>query len=131
MTARYVGPAEFCSAEWDRARPHLLAAAEVAKGTHDEVDLIRGVLNGSFHLWMGEQSAILSEVVRYPRLLSHRLFLAGGDLHELLAMEPELAAVAASRGCTRHELIGRKGWKRALTDLGYGNEAVALHRSIG
>lgn len=130
MHARRIEPSLLTATDWKRARPHLLAAVELAGGTHDEADLIEGIGRSAYHLWLGDDSAILSEIVHYPRLKSHRLFLAGGDLAELMLMEPELATEARLIGCGRHEIIGRKGWERTLKGLGYGHAATALRRSI-
>ncbi len=130
MTRR-IAPERFGAPEWEAARPHLLAAVEYSKGTHDEMDLLRAVADGKATLWLGDASAVLSEVVDYPRLRAHRLWLAGGDLEELLTMESAMADEALLIGCTRQELCGRMGWQRTLRARGYEGGTVSLHRSIG
>ncbi|MBL8630695.1 MAG: hypothetical protein JNM81_13750, partial [Rhodospirillaceae bacterium] len=42
------------------------------------------------------------------------MFLAGGDLAELQAMELDVAAQAKAAGITRMEISGRRGWLRSL-----------------
>jgi hypothetical protein len=127
--ARRITPEGFTSGDWERARPHLMAAADRA-GTHNEFDLVQAIAAGKATLWLGEASAVLSEIIDYPKLRTHRLWLAGGDLEELLAMEQYMAAQARLIGCTRQDLDGRLGWQRVLKTRGYSSATVTMHREL-
>lgn len=130
MHARLVEPTRITAADWKHARERLLPSLELTGGTHTEADLVAGVASGAYTLWLGDDSAILSQVINYPRLKAHRCFVAGGDLAELMLMEPEMAIDAKLLGCTRHEIDGRKGWERAMKPLGYGQAGIRLYRRI-
>ena len=47
------------------------------------------------------------------------VFLAGGDLFEIKEMESSLVEYAKAMECDYITLSGRKGWGKALEDLGY------------
>ena len=126
--ARQAGSAAEVDAAWQRNRADLLEALARAGGTHDEGDVLAGILGGSLQLWAGERSAIVTELIAYPRLTALRLFLAGGDLEELAAMERELAGRAQRAGIGRLEIGGRAGWERALP--GYRRLCVCLVKEI-
>lgn len=115
-------------AEWARCAPWVQAALDYAGGTHRLGDVRDAVLSGEAQFWPGERSAVVTEVVVYPRAKAVRFWLAGGDLGELKAMEKAVVAWAKGQGCDRAEILGRGGWERALE--GYARTCVALGRSI-
>lgn len=114
--------------EWVRCRQWLLPAIERAKGTHSEQDIVDGLLNGMLTLWPGEKSAIVTEILLYPRIKALNWFLAGGDLNELLGMEVKIREWAKENGCKRVTLGGRKGWKRVLP--GYEDYMTLLFKDL-
>jgi hypothetical protein len=72
------------------------------------------------------------EHVRYPRKSVLNIFLAGGELHELLALADGLVTEAARRlGCDAISLNGRPGWKRVLASTGWGDQGVTLGKEVG
>ena len=77
------------------------------------------MLSGSLLLWEGRKSAILTEDVTYPQHKAVQVWLAGGDMDEIIAMTPGLEAAARMRGCDRVLIEGREGWQKALSGLGY------------
>jgi hypothetical protein len=103
--------------EFDRCAPWIEAALEYTGGTHGIEDVRAAVAAGSMQLWPGERSALVTEVVQYPRLKAARIFAGGGDLDELRLMGESVMAWAAWNGCQRVEGFGRWGWGRALDDL--------------
>jgi hypothetical protein len=114
--------------EWLRCRSWLLPAIERTNGTHIERDIVDGLMRGQFILWPGENSAIVTEFLNYPRLKCLNWFLAGGKLEELLTMEKEICAWAKTQGCSRVSLGGRKGWKRALQS--YDEYLTLLYKDL-
>lgn len=113
-------------ADFARCRPFLEAALELA-GTHNLSDVVQGIADGAFHFWPGEKSAAVTQVYQYPRARFLHIFLAGGDLEELLAMVPLFKSWAAHLGCTKLTLIGRPGWERVL---GWTRGAVVLSTEV-
>ena len=108
-------------AEWDRCAPWLEEALEHNGGTHRIEDVLHQVLTDPDTLfWPGERSAAVTQIIRYPRLNQHHMWLCGGDLHEIIDdMLPIAEAHGVLNGCTRFSTAGRPGWKRVLKDKGY------------
>lgn len=88
--------------------------------TEDEV--AARVLSGTAQLWLGERSAIVTEVIHDPR--SVHVWVAGGELRDLLSLIPGLAAWARTMGCKGATINGRKGWARVLKSYGFEGEGV-------
>jgi hypothetical protein len=75
-----------------------------------------------------EKSCIITEVVDYPSLTVCRIWLAGGDLDELVEAEKSIAVWAKAQGCDAMEINGRKGWQRQLKD--YTATSVVLTKEL-
>lgn len=103
-------------ADFTRCAPFLAAALERAGGTHTLADIADGIAAGNFHFWPGEKAAAITEIHQYPRARFLHIFLAGGDLAELLAMIPAFKSWGAFHQCSKLTLAGRLGWKRVLGD---------------
>ncbi len=114
-------------ADFKRCRPFLQAALDLAGGTHTMADVVQGIADGVFHFWPGEKSAAITRVHEYPRARYLHIFLAGGDLDELLAMVPLFKSWAKHLGCTELTLAGRPGWERVL---GWTRRAVVLSTQV-
>jgi len=112
-------------------RRYIEDALQYAGGTHTFEDVQQQVTAGTLQFWPGASSAIVTEVLEYPRQKVVHVFLAGGTLHELERMYPLIFAWAREQGCTRATLLGRKGWERTfLARQGWTPRLVALERSI-
>lgn len=108
----------------------ILRALRVA-GTHTAEDIALGVEEGRFQLWPGEESAIVTELLRTPLRLTLHFFLAGGNLIELRAMMPGILAWGKAQGCTHASLIGRFGWLRSFVrDFGFTESAVMMEARL-
>lgn len=88
------------------------------------------VLTGDMQLWVDEGYAAVTEVLNYPRSRVVLVHLAGGKLDSLLEADGELDKFARIVGATGIEIIGRKGWVRALRDRGYREAAVHLFKEV-
>lgn len=70
--------------------------------------------------WPGEQSAVVTEVIRLPKVKALHVWLAGGEMGELIdRMLPAVEAFAKAAGCDRLSIAGRDGWERMLKNKGY------------
>lgn len=105
--------------EFQRCKPYFEAALEYTKGTHTIDDIWDGVVQGRYHFWPGEKSAIITDIEVYPQRRVMHIFLAGGDLDELLEMEKSVEAFAQSIGCNSVSISGRRGWLRVFKDDGW------------
>ena len=99
---------------WLKARPHLLPAIQRLGGTHTEEDVFFAICRGAMQLWLGDASAIVTEIVRYPRKSALNIMVAGGDLTDIKRAEERLTAFAIRNGCARIQAGGRDGWVRVF-----------------
>ncbi len=114
----------------DDFRKYIEAALEYSGGTHDFEDVKRGIIEGRMQLWPGTQSAAVTEVVKYDKKKVLHIFLAGGDMEELIDMIDSAAKWGRTQGCTSLTMAGRKGWERALAPSGFKPVMIVLERAI-
>jgi hypothetical protein len=113
-----------------RTRIWTEAALDYAKGTHLLVDVWKAIEDGLMQFWPGERSVVVTEVTVYPRMKVVGLFLAGGDLSEILEdMLPCIERWAVAHGASRITGAGRKGWAKVMSD--YTAEWTVLRKEIG
>ena len=114
--------------DWERRRGWLLAALEPACG--DEASLLADLAAGRAQLWAGEAAAMVTQCVVDERGRCLHVWLAGGDLEEILAMRPGVEAWARAHGCGRVTINGRRGWSRVLRRHGYARVGDELERRL-
>lgn len=118
-------------AEFERCRYYIEAALAFAEGTHTIEDIREGVRVRRYHFWPGEHSAAITEVLQFPRKRVFNVFLAGGNLNEIIdRMEPDFCSFARHLGCTEIALIGRLGWEKPLKPLGWHRSAIVLTKPL-
>lgn len=109
--------------EWS---PVLARAVPYTDGSHTLEDAWLGALEGAYQVWTGERSVMLTRTVLEPEKVSVHIFLAAGDMEELIhALLPPAERWARSLGATEMTLAGRRGWARALQEFGYGAPPLA------
>jgi len=113
---------------WARCSKYIEDALEYTGGSHKIDDVWRSIQEGKAQFFPLERSAIVTEVVDYPQKAMCRIWLAGGDLDELMQAEVALSAWAKTQGCDGMEIIGRRGWSRQLKD--YRESAVVLMKDF-
>ena len=106
-----------------------VARAIEYQDTHSLGDVARAIIDGEAQHWRGERSEIITEIKSFPMMKVCRVWLAGGDMTELVdVMLPDVEAWAKENGCARVEIVGRKGWKRALPN--YREPYAVLHKEL-
>lgn len=106
--------------EFARCAPWIEAALKYDGETHTIEDVMLSVAAGERQFWPGQRSAVITEVVRYPRKTALNFWLAGGDLQELKTMLAPIEQWAREQGCERITLAGRRGWERTfMREAGY------------
>lgn len=111
--------------EWERARQWIIPALTEED---TETDVVVRLLEGSAQLWLGEASAMVTEVVREPR--SVHFWLGGGDMAELISLIPGIAAWGRMMGCRAITIEGRKGWDRVLKGRDFRRNGDLLRKAI-
>lgn len=111
-------------------RSQIEAALEYSGGTHEFEDVVRAVLESRMQLWPGKRSVAVTEVVKYDRKKVLHIFLAGGEMDELIDMIDSAAEWGRTQGCTSLTMAGRKGWERVLNSHGFNPVMIVLEREI-
>lgn len=102
-----------------RCRPWIEAALEYSLGTHDFLNIVDAVLTGNMQLWVDEKGCAVTEVLDFPKKRILHIFLAGGELDAVRALENSAVEWAKSIGCSAFTLTGRRGWEKALKNDGW------------
>jgi len=105
--------------ELDRCKPWIEAALDYCDGTHSWDDIENGIASGMMQLWPAAKGCIVTEIVVYPKKKVINIFLAGGELDQILDMDADVKAWASAHGCTGATMTGRVGWKKPLEPLGW------------
>jgi hypothetical protein len=111
-------------------KKYIEDALEYAKGTHTLEDIWDGIVDGTFQFWPGEKSAVITEVQIYPQKKTMHIFLAGGDLNELLEMEKSVRAFAKTIGCNSMSISGRRGWLRIFERDGWEEICTTIAKEL-
>ncbi len=114
--------------EFERLAHHIDAALGYTGGSHTSVDVLDAIKNGQAQFFPLANSVIVTEIIDYPQMSVCRIWLAGGEMEELLEAEKKIAEWARGLGCSGMEIIGRKGWERQLAD--YKASSVVLTKEI-
>lgn len=111
-------------------RKYIEDALEYTKGTHTLDDIWNGVVRGDFQFWPGDKSAVITEIQIYPQAKVMHIFLAGGDLEELLQMEKSVRAYAQTIGCNSMSISGRRGWLRIFERDGWKEVCTTIAKEL-
>ncbi len=106
---------------YTKHRPAIIAAIAVNHGTYTEENIIRGLMTGEMTLWSGDTSVVISEINETDTSKIISLFIAAGDLEELVKMEKDIEKFARLKGCTHMRGEGRKGWDRVMPEYVAGS----------
>lgn len=115
-------------AEWQRCAPYIEAALEYCDGAYELDDVASIVVAGDAQFWPLADAAIVTEIIKYPRKTALRFWLAGGNLQTLAEAEPAIIEWSKQYSCQSVEIIGRRGWTRALT--GYTPASTIMTKEV-
>ena len=101
---------------WPDYSDMIQEALEYGNGEYEIEDLFEAVCCGAMQLWATPKSVAITTVIKYPRKTTCLIVAAGGDLDDLRKHLPLVEEWAAWLGCDAVEVMGRKGWRRALPD---------------
>jgi len=116
--------------EWLKCKKHIQKALDVYDSGYNIDDVEQSIKEGTFQLWPGKQSAVVTSVTQFPRKSILNIVFSGGKMDELLEMLKELENFAKLMGCSEIRLGGRKGWKRVLQSVGFKQTNV-ICKKIG
>jgi hypothetical protein len=111
-------------------RKMLIEALEHSGGSHTFQNIVDSVQNEVMQFWPMEQSCLVTEVINYPNIKCLHIFLAGGDLEEIKSIDSTLEFLCQEIGADYISLSGRRGWIKALADIGYELSHVTLAKKV-
>lgn len=114
----------------DRFRSLIEEAIEHGGRTHTFDDIVTMVLTGRVVFWPLVNSFLITEIVDYPQERCYHIFLAGGEIEELIEMHHKVQQAAIEQGCSHLSIAGRKGWVRALKSHGWTPQLIVLKKPI-
>lgn len=113
-----------------RCRDWVEAALSYSGDTHDFVHIFDGVVEGRFQFWSNDECCVVTEIVDYPKKRVLHIFLAGGKLEAIRALEEKAVKWAKQLGCSAFTLTGRKGWEKALKNDGWEYAHTSMIKRI-
>ena len=111
-------------------RQMIQNALDFGHNTHSFQDIVNGVAAQDMQFWPMEQSCLVTEIVTYPNSRALHIFLAAGDLEEIKGIDETLAIFGKQLNAQVISLSGRKGWTKALKDIGYKTAHVTMFKEI-
>ncbi len=115
--------------QFERCWPWLAAARDLCGLTHTKDDIWAAIEDGRAQVWPLPHAAVLTTVDHHKTGLKElQQWLAGGDLAELVQCEALIVKWAKELGCSRVSIVGRRGWKKALS--GYREMATIFSKEI-
>ena len=108
----------------------LEPALDYGPRTHDASDYLQSVVEGRMQFWSAGKTALLTELVDYPKLRAIRGVATAGDLSEVRQLIRSAEEWGRSQGCSIAIGGGRPGWARALEHQGYENACVLLTKNL-
>lgn len=118
-------------AAWDRCAPWIEAALHHGQDAFDLADIKEMVLSGDAQFWEGRGAAMVTRIDEYPKATWLLLWLAGGDMDEIVYdLVPMAEAYGKQHGCGKSVIIGRTGWSRVLAADGYKMIASVIGKGL-
>ena len=102
---------------WNEVEPLIKKALD---DCYKAQDILDGLMETRFQLFISwedrVESAVVTEVAKYPQKKILRYFLAGGENMNnwLEPIQKEIEQFAKDNQCDAIEVAGRKGWTRKL-----------------
>lgn len=99
-------------------------ALRLGGDTHSVSDVVEAIRAGRMQAFWSANAAVITQIVEHPRKKELNVFLAFGDLNEVMAMQPEIAEFGRKHGCSFMVMSGRAGWQKVLPRHGWARVGV-------
>lgn len=116
--------------ELTRCKKWIESALEYSGGTHTFDDIVAGVYSGHMQFWPAENGCAITEVITFPRRKVLHVFLAAGEMNQIVDMDESAEQFARANGCNAMTIAGRRGWKKVLAEKGYKESYTALIKEL-
>lgn len=110
---------------WDQSAHYIQAALERTEGEISLTDVRKSIMGRDMQLWVTIErgnitGALVTQLIEYPQTKACRYVALGGDLHgDFNQIDDVITRWAMHNECDRVELVGRRGWVRAMKNNGY------------
>lgn len=116
--------------DFARCIPWLQAALDAGGNTHTIADVFDAVAAGRMQFWPAPRGCAITEIIAYPRKKVLHIFLAGGEMDQIVDMDGSATEFARANGCDGMSICGRRGWARVLKDNGWEETMTTLVKEI-
>ena len=116
--------------ELERCKDWIEAALEYSGGTHDWSDIVEGIHSLRYQFWPAEKGCAVTEIIMFPKKKIFHVFLAGGEMDQIVDMNDSAAQFAKAQGCDGMSIAGRKGWSRVLKNEGWTESFTTLAKEL-
>lgn len=116
------------AAELLRCRSWIEDALAYSGGTHTFEDVVAGITESRMQFWPAPRGCAVTEIVVYPKKRVLHVFLAGGEMDQILDMIDSAVEWSKAQGCTSMTIAGRHGWRRVLAEHGYRPVMTVLEK---
>ncbi len=111
-------------------RTRLEDALEQGGGDHTVEELAEEVRAGRAQCFHNQRAVVFTQIEAHRLWRALRVYVAAGDLNDVMSLQPELESLAKAEGCDRLMMIGRRGWTRVLPRYGWRETAVVFERPL-
>ena len=87
--------------------------------THTIGDVADELRTGNAQLWLHGDGLLITQIEDKPRERILVMWLAAGDMDDVLLLRAEAEEWSVGVGCTRGTMVGRRGWRKALAGTGW------------
>jgi hypothetical protein len=116
--------------ELERCKDWIEAALEYSGGTHEWSDIVEGIHSLRYQFWPAERGCAVTEIILFPKKKIFHVFLAGGEMDQIVDMNDSAAQFAKAQGCDGMSIAGRKGWSRVLKNEGWTESFTTLAKEL-
>jgi len=116
--------------ELERCKDWIEAAIEYSGGTHEWSDIVEGIHSLRYQFWPAEKGCAVTEIIMFPKKKIFHVFLAGGEMDQIVDMNDSAAQFAKAQGCDGMSIAGRKGWSRVLKNEGWTESFTTLAKEL-
>lgn len=106
-------------------------ALKRAGDTHTVADVVEALDTGKMQGFWSDNAMVVTQIVDHPRKRELNVFLAFGDLDEVMALQPQIADFGRKHGCAFMVMSGRLGWQKVLPRHGWAKVGVTYALPLG
>lgn len=98
--------------------------------SHSFNDVVEMLLSGEAHMHELPNSVIIAEVQQTPNHKVYNIFIAAGNLHEVLEAQNMLIEISKELGCKFMSFSGRLGWAKVLKNKGWSAQLITAYHEV-